>query len=119
MSPRTVLLVEDDLELAETVRDLLIEDDFTVLSASNGKQALEILQKADPKPVLIILDLMMPVMNGWQLMDVLKDDPELSSIPVIVTTACATRIPSGVKQAFAKPLPLDEFLEAISAQAPH
>jgi two-component system, OmpR family, response regulator CpxR len=117
VSTRTVLLVEDDRELAETLRDLLIEDHYTVLTAGNGREALDILRKAEPKPMLIVLDLMMPVMSGWELMDVLKSDPELSSIPVIVTTACATRIPSGARQVFNKPLPLDAFLEAISSQS--
>ncbi len=86
MGGREVLVVEDDNDLRESLSQALRDHGFTVTSASNGQQALDLLHTGI-KPAVILLDLMMPVLNGWELRDALRDDPELADIPQLVISA--------------------------------
>ena len=86
MSAREILVVEDDSDLRESLSQALRDHGFTVSSASNGQQALDLL-RAGTRPSLILLDLMMPVLNGWELRDALRQDPALSAIPQLVISA--------------------------------
>jgi len=81
----TVLLVEDDELLRETICDIIEMGGFCVVAASNGREALNLLY-AGCRPHAIILDLMMPVMNGWQFRKAQLEAPELREIPVVVVT---------------------------------
>src|SRR5262249_11380421 len=87
MSP-TVLLVEDDLDLQSMMEHLLRFEGFTPVSAVNGREALRLL-KSGTVPEAILLDLMMPVMDGWAFRRAQKSDAEIAGIPVIVLTAAA------------------------------
>jgi CheY-like chemotaxis protein len=82
-----VFVIEDDLDIRESVVEVLADEGFTVSAAGDGLQALAILRGALPKPDLILLDLMMPVMNGFQFREEQRKDPELAAIPVVVITA--------------------------------
>jgi DNA-binding response OmpR family regulator len=108
-----LLLVEDDADVAEALRDLLVEEGYDVRVASNGRTALIVLCAVEPKPDLIILDLMLPEISGWRLMDLLKDDERFSEIPVIVTTAAIATAPNGAREYFCKPLNLRALLDAV------
>jgi signal transduction histidine kinase len=88
-SGRTLLVVEDDADIREALDGLLSMEGFRVTGCSNGREALDWLRHAS-KPDLILLDLMMPVMDGWQFRVAQKDDPELSRIPVLALSADAT-----------------------------
>ena len=78
MGSKTVLLVEDDLEIRDILQDVLEADGFDVFPASNGKQALDFLNLNQPqKADLVILDLMMPMVSGWQVMEQMHQDPRL------------------------------------------
>jgi signal transduction histidine kinase len=88
-SGRTVLVVEDDLDIREAMGNLLSLEGFEVQGATNGREALEWLH-VSPRPDLIVLDLMMPIMDGWQFRVMQKDDPHLSTIPVLALSADAT-----------------------------
>ncbi|MFN2385040.1 MAG: response regulator [Thermoanaerobaculia bacterium] len=79
----TVLIVDDDHPLREALRDLMAEEGFRPLVACNGAEALEIIRRESP-PFLILLDLMMPVMDGWQFQAALEKSPELLKVPVII-----------------------------------
>jgi two-component system, chemotaxis family, chemotaxis protein CheY len=81
-----VLVVEDDRDIQLAVRDVLELEGYLVETADNGRQALEILER-DPRPCLILLDLMMPVMNGHELSARLKGDPRLATNPVVLMSA--------------------------------
>jgi CheY-like chemotaxis protein len=81
--PAQLLVVEDDPDVRETLADILQYEGYRVLTASNGKEALEHLRGAS-RPDLILLDLMMPVLNGWAVREELLRDPELSAIPVVL-----------------------------------
>jgi two-component system, cell cycle sensor histidine kinase and response regulator CckA len=83
---RRLLLVEDDGELRSSLSELLLSDGYDVVEASNGSEALDFLRKAPP-PDLILLDLMMPVKDGWQFRVEQKRDPAIASIPVVAFSA--------------------------------
>ncbi len=86
MEKREVLVVEDDVDLRESLSQALQDHGFAVTQAGNGQQALDLLHSGN-RPAVILLDLMMPVLSGWELRDVLRDDPELSRIPTLVISA--------------------------------
>jgi two-component system cell cycle sensor histidine kinase/response regulator CckA len=88
-SGRTLLVVEDDADIRETLDGLLSMEGFRVTGCCNGREALDWLH-ASPKPDVILLDLMMPVMDGWQFRVAQKHDPELATIPVVALSADAT-----------------------------
>ena len=81
-----ILLVDDDAPSAEALRDILESEGYAVRTAENGQVALDALREADAYSV-ILLDVMMPVMNGYEFREEQLKDPKLASIPVIVLTA--------------------------------
>ncbi len=83
-TPR-VLVVEDDATLRESICTVLNEAGFTSWAAENGEVALE--RARTERPCVILLDLMMPIMNGWEFRTEQLRDPVLSSIPVVIMTA--------------------------------
>ncbi len=85
-----VLLVEDDVEICESLAELLRRKGFAVETAQNGREALEKLAHGE-LPSLIVLDLMMPVMNGWEFRERQLSDATLASIPVVVVSATAAQ----------------------------
>ena len=110
---RTILVVEDDEELRDLVTDLLEEEGYDVVPASNGKQALDYLQGARGMPSLILLDLMMPIVNGWELLRNIRDDPWFSAVPVVVMTAMKRDRPTGAAAVLKKPFKIAELLEIV------
>src|SRR5687768_4069822 len=82
-----VLLVEDEPEVREILRDLLESEGFLVVTAAHGGEALEELRRATIAPLAILLDLRMPIMNGWEFRKAQLKDDVLALIPVIVMTA--------------------------------
>jgi len=81
---KRILLIEDDQDLSTLVRAFLEHNDFEVSVAYDGKEGLE---KAKEKPHLIILDLMLPKIDGVEVLKRIKYDPETASIPVVILTA--------------------------------
>ena len=111
MSTRAVLLVEDDASQAELLRSLLEERGFTLLHAVNGLEALRILETS--RPGLILLDLMMPVMSGYEFLRHLWADEKLSSLPVVVVSAADVRRSAGVVGFLRKPIDVHELLRVV------
>jgi CheY-like chemotaxis protein len=85
---RTILIVDDNLDLRDTLADLLTLAGYPVACASNGREALDYL-RSSPPPRLILLDLKMPVMTGWQFRALQLQDPALAAIPVLVLSGGA------------------------------
>ena len=81
-----VLIVEDDQDVRQALGLLLIDEGYNVLSAGNGLEALNLL-KGNTAPCLIVLDLMMPVMDGWTFLAQRAIDPAPLAVPVVVVTA--------------------------------
>ncbi len=84
--PKLILIVEDDLDVAESVADVLQAAGYCTAIAGNGREALDHLRKNN-HPDLILLDMMMPVMDGWQFREEQRKLPALYSIPVVTVTA--------------------------------
>ena len=81
-----ILLIDDDPDTREQLAEILREAGYLVATARNGLEGLEKL-KTDYAPCVILLDLMMPVMNGWQFRAKQLSEPELAQLPVIVLSA--------------------------------
>lgn len=85
MDMSTVMVVDDMPVIRETVAKLLKHEGFDAVCASNGREALDALRKSPPD--LVLLDMMMPEMNGMEFLEKLRADPKFGNIPVIVMTA--------------------------------
>lgn len=113
---RHILIVEDDPAIRPLLKEALEFQEYNVHTAENGKVALDLLPQIT-RPCLILLDLMMPVMDGWEFLDHLLDDPRFSSIPVILVTAYANKadnLESKTKGLIEKPINLEDLYEAVS-----
>jgi CheY-like chemotaxis protein len=105
---RSILIVEDDHDTRVALRELLEEVGYEVLSAADGRSGIEIL--ARQKPTMVLLDLMMPVMDGWQFLRAKAEDPELASVPVIVMSASGRRADPVPGAYIEKPICMDRLL---------
>jgi DNA-binding response OmpR family regulator len=114
MRPR-VLVVDDDADLCEMMAQLLTGEGFDIDIASNGQEALD-KAHANP-PGVIVLDMTMPVMDGWTFRALQRDDASLAAIPVILLSALplARLRKVGAAAAFQKPFHKDELIAAIRA----
>jgi CheY-like chemotaxis protein len=83
----TVLVVDDDAGIRDLLTELLEEEGYQVVGAANGLEAINHLHRGTERPCIILLDLMMPVMNGWQFRNTQQQDPGLATIPVVVLSA--------------------------------
>jgi CheY-like chemotaxis protein len=84
----TVMIVEDELDIAEALAAILETAGFRVIKAANGQDALDLLSRGE-RPSVTLLDLMMPVMSGWEFLAELEGDPNLVDLPVVVLSATA------------------------------
>ena len=114
MPCRHILLIEDEPDLRETLKELLELIGFEVETAANGREGLVKLETKG-KPCLIMLDLMMPVMNGWQFLETLKRDPlnDRAAIPVVVVSAAVDMVEIQAQygcRSLSKPVDLDKLL---------
>jgi two-component system response regulator CpxR len=114
MRNKTVLLVEDDLDVRDTLQDLLESEGFDVVPAANGMQAIDFLTLNDPPGAdLVILDLMMPMVSGWEVLEAMTADDRLSHIPVIVLSAMGGEPPDRASGFVRKPFALETLVAAI------
>jgi CheY-like chemotaxis protein len=87
LSAGPILLVDDDFDIREALSETLQDHGFEVITAANGLEALKLLRKGDVRPSVILLDLMMPVMDGYGFLKERANDPALAAIPVAIITA--------------------------------
>jgi CheY-like chemotaxis protein len=111
-----VLVVDDDFDLRTLLVDILEQEGYRAVPAAHGGKALELLRDG-LRPSLILLDMMMPVMDGWTFRAEQRDDPTLSDIPVVVfsayTDVTATARELDAAAGLAKPLRLEDLLGVI------
>lgn len=120
MNKNKILLVDDELNLRETISELLSHHNYDVETASNGQEALDILEYWQPD--LILCDIMMPVMNGNALHEIIKDIPSLNTIPFIFLTAKKENnlmrkcLLEGADDYVAKPFKIKELTSIIESK---
>ena len=122
MMPR-ILVVEDDPSIRGLVTDLLRDDGYEVVEATNGIEALDAVDQN--RPDLIVLDLMMPIMNGWQFVEECHRQSKCDDVPIVVTSAShdlprtAERLRSlGVRTLLAKPFDVEALLALVECYVP-
>ena len=108
---KSVLVVEDDPSIRSLIQMVLEAEGYHVLTASNGQEGVKIL-KQGAHPGLILLDLMMPIMNGWEFLRARREDCLSEEIPVIVLSAAGIEVaPDGANGMFSKPFELESLLQ--------
>lgn len=108
-----ILIIEDNPAVVDTMKSVLELEGFTVFTASNGQEGIEALQKIGTACV-ILLDMMMPVMNGWHFLDFQRSNKLYSEIPVVVVSAFSDIAKSVKPNDFIpKPVKLDELIQKV------
>jgi CheY-like chemotaxis protein len=113
----TVLVVEDEEELREMMREALEENGFVVVTANDGRGGLEAISRIEHL-CLVLLDLLMPGMNGWDFLEEMRARPELANVPIVVHTSVPSRAPAGATRVLQKPLELDRLLAVVREYCP-
>ncbi|MCY1074635.1 response regulator [Archangium lansingense] len=108
-----ILIVDDDPDIREALRDILDDAGYSVVLAFHGQMALELLGTMGP-PCLVLLDWMMPVMDGAQFLHLLRENPLYDTVKVILCTASGRDVPPGAQGLLRKPFELDELLAVVS-----
>ena len=116
-SSQGVLVIDDDAEIRGALVGALEDEGYRAMSAANGLEALEVLRILPTPPSVILLELMMPVMDGWQFCAELQRDPLLSKIPVVVVSAHGNVMEEASKVSASaylkKPFLLKELLDMV------
>jgi CheY-like chemotaxis protein len=116
------MIVEDDQDIRETIEQILADNDVYAVTAENGAIALDRLRTASERPCLILLDMMMPVMDGREFRTKQQADPALAEIPVVVLSAhvAGARLAAemGVEGYLKKPCDLETLLATINQFLP-
>ncbi len=112
-----VLIIDDDYAIRDALRLILEDEGYRVVAVSDGRDALEHLRNADYIPCLILLDLMMPGLSGWEFRQIQKQDPQLASIPVAIVSAdhdVGTKASSlGAEGYLAKPIDFGALMSLV------
>ncbi len=118
-----VLVVDDDPVIRSTVAELLLDEGYSVEQAGDGWQALQLVQRSTPNA--IVLDLMMPVLDGWAFVDQCRSLPDCADVPIVVMSAThglhetAERLHAmGVRAVVAKPFDVDALIAIVQRYAP-
>jgi DNA-binding response OmpR family regulator len=115
---KRILIVEDDEAIRQALKELLETEDFEVLTAENGEDALLILERTKNLPSLIVADLMMPVLDGFKFCSILNESHNLKKIPIIIMSADGhVKQKQDATQAVAylkKPVDIDEVINTIN-----
>jgi CheY-like chemotaxis protein len=110
----TILIIEDDEGIRNSLKLILEYGGYHVETAENGKDGIERLANIE-LPCLILLDLMMPVMDGWAFAAAMKKDMMLATIPIVLVTAFANKAQSiGAARIVKKPVDMDTLLKFVS-----
>jgi len=120
-NPLRVLVIDDDQDIRTTIQDVLEDQGFVVESAANGREALEMLMGDASSPALILLDLMMPEMDGWAFRREQRKVPWLMTIPVVLFSGHldggAAAAGLDVAATMSKPMRLDDLVTLVDQLA--
>lgn len=111
---RTILIVEDDADIRETLQHLLEASGYRAAPASNGKVALDLIDTIG-RPCLILLDLMMPVMDGWAFLTALDQNDALVEVPIVIVSAYTDKVASleRAQQILKKPVDIHALMDVV------
>lgn len=113
-----ILVVDDHYEIRVALAELLEDEGYQVITAAHGQEALTLLRRGTVRPALIVLDVMMPVMDGWTFREIQASDPALQAIPVVVISAISNvqppRHPVPAAAYLPKPLNFALLLETVT-----
>jgi CheY-like chemotaxis protein len=112
-----VLVIDDDWDICDAVKEVLDDAGFTAVCVENGARALEVLLDKPP-PAAILLDLFMPVMDGWTFADRVRTVPGLQDVPMIVMTASGPHWGYPTPRVLRKPIFRHELLAAVRKAIP-
>ena len=109
-----ILVVEDNDDVREMMTITLELEGHKVIGAANGQEALDLLQHG-LEPCMILLDLMMPVMTGWEFRTIVENDPDLRHIPIVVISAASVEsvARAAADLVLAKPIDIDRLLRVV------
>ncbi len=111
---QSILVVEDDDDIRNVMVDVLESEGFHAEAATNGREALELLHKIE-KPCLVLLDMMMPIMNGREFLDKVMEDSYLAPIPILIVSAVADKTDTkGAVGFLKKPVDIDMVLKMVN-----
>ncbi|RLA79131.1 MAG: hypothetical protein DRG78_13580 [Epsilonproteobacteria bacterium] len=113
---KVALIIEDDTDSQELMKSYLEEFGFNILLAEDGKKGLKIMNEVEPD--LIILDIMLPEMNGWEVLNNMKHEPKLASTPVIVVSIVADKLKAfrlGASECLTKPVSKEDIFHSLKA----
>jgi CheY-like chemotaxis protein len=114
LSCRSILVIDDDPDIRDALAEILVDEGYEVTGVNNGREALDYLKEAT-RPSLILLDMMMPGMDGWSFRRELQKDPALAEIPVVILSAHGdvrdAALVLGVADYLRKPLKVESVLE--------
>ena len=110
---RCVLVVDDDEDIRETIADVLRDAGYAVRVAADGGEAL--VDMRDYAPCVVLLDLMMPLVDGWQVVEEMRRDPALAGIPVCIVSAQAGLAPAATVAVLSKPVSIEGLLGVVRA----
>jgi CheY-like chemotaxis protein len=111
-----VLIIDNDPDILEATRFALENEGFSVETARHGEAALQRL-RVGTRPAVVLLDLMMPEMNGWQFLEEVAKVPSLKTIPIVVLTAVPRVEVSGAVEVLHKPVDLGLLIEVVERHA--
>lgn len=113
-----ILIIEDEIEIRETVADILEFEGYAVLEASNGKIGLELIREHHPD--LILCDILMPEVNGYEVLETIKNDVTIAHIPLVFVSArtsdeeVSKGLNAGAAAYLTKPFRPEKLLELLS-----
>ncbi len=110
-----ILVVDDERDLRDSIAELLVDEGYDVEEAGDGAEALAKARACHP--IVVLLDLMMPGMSGWEFRAQQRGDPELSEIPVIVVSALGKTPGLDAAGYLQKPFDLEDLLSAVRRHA--
>ena len=110
--PASVLVVEDNDDIREAIAEILEDEGYEIALAEDGERALDRLTTM-PRPCLLLVDLIMPRMNGWQLLGALSRDDRFATIPVVVMSAASQATVPPEHATLKKPVDLDILLRIV------
>jgi CheY-like chemotaxis protein len=108
----TVLVVEDEKELREMMREALELNGYSVVTAVEGRAALEAIERIEHL-CLVLLDLLMPGMNGWDFLKEIRARSKYATVPVIVHSSATTGAPQGATRVLTKPVEFERLLDVV------